>query len=78
MRKVPVRDCDAVAMEPLDPPPRNRVVARAWVVSWLRVSSLAFPTALVSGCVSDAATRYSGGAAPVFHRFPWSHARVEL
>ena len=33
------------------------------------LNSLAFPTE-VSGCESDVAARYSGGAAPAFHRFP--------
>ena len=34
--------------------------------------SFAFPTE-VSGCSNErTATRYSGGAAPALHRFPWS------
>src|SRR6266545_7336555 len=43
MKEVPVHACREAAREPLDPPPRNRVVARAEVVSWLRASFARLP-----------------------------------
>jgi len=58
------------AREATDPPPRIRV--RGACVGRLLAPglSLAFPTGLVSGFVSDRTARYSGGAAPAFNRFP--------
>jgi len=46
-------------------------VVRGEVVSWLRAASLTFPT-VRSVVFEDAyVARYSGGAAPASHRFPW-------
>ena len=48
-------------------------MARTRVVSWLRAASTHLPDLLleVSGVTSLRCARYSGGAAPASHRFPW-------
>ena len=48
-------------------------MARLRVVSWLRAATLTFPADSPGQWCYERAfdTRYSGGAAPAFHRFPW-------
>src|SRR5687767_7803405 len=47
-------------------------VARAGVVSWLRDLRTRLPDPSVSGYrIRELRSRYSGGAAPASHRFPW-------
>ena len=58
-------------MTPPALPRGSEFVARAGVVSWLRVASPAFPTARSVAKWARALARYSGGAAPASHRFPW-------
>jgi len=54
------------------------IVARMPVVSWLRAVAPAFPT-LVSGVVERTfIARYSGGAAPASHRFPYPALAFQL
>jgi hypothetical protein len=46
-------------------------VARARVVSWLRDRRTRLPDRSSVAFESGRNSRYSGGAAPAFHRFPW-------
>ena len=56
-----------------EPPLEVVVRNRAWVVSWLRAASLAFPVIADQWRSERSAltARYSGGAAPAFHRLPY-------
>ena len=69
---------NARARDEPDGPNRHRTspevtvgVARARVVSWLRDRRTRLPDLTSVAFESGRNSRYSGGAAPAFHRFPW-------
>ncbi len=52
-------------------------MARTKVVSWLRAATLTFPAAWPVVLRVRVSARYSGGAAPASHRFPWLPSAID-